>query len=216
MRTTQRSHFDYWCARDVSSLRMLAFRARGLTSVVRGFHTSPTFANIYDEVLPKATWWEKKNTVIHSPEEPVNRYLVHYRSQVNYAMKKMLPITWKIRGLTIDDAIAQMEFDNRKGAKILKEILKEAQDLAVKEHNIEFRSNLWVAEAFTTTGNCLKGIRKHSRARFGEIKYRYSNVFVRLEEGSRPKHYYDPPLTAEQKLKQFSKELGDRYVMYSI
>ncbi|XP_022672353.1 39S ribosomal protein L22, mitochondrial-like isoform X2 [Varroa jacobsoni] len=194
---------------------MFARPVRGLQAIARGFYTShPVSANAYE--MPKCRSWEERNTIIHSPEEAVNPYVCHYRAQNHYSVKKFLPITWKIRGLSIDDAIAQMEFDNRKGAKILKEVLEEAQDLAVKKHNIEFRSNLWVAEAFATKGQTIKGLRKHGRARFGIIEHRYAHVYVRLEEGQPPKWYYDPPLEPDTKLRMFAKELEERYVMYSI
>lgn len=51
-----------------------------------------------------------------------------------------------IRGMTIDEAIRQMRFVAKKGAGYVLETLLEAQDLAVKEHNVEFKSNLWVGE----------------------------------------------------------------------
>lgn len=46
--------------------------------------------------------------------------------------------------------------------------------------------------------------------------HRYCHVFVRLEEGQPPKHYYGKPLSPSDKLKQYAKELEDRYVMYSL
>ena len=52
----------------------------------------------------------------------------------------------KIRGMSIDEAIKQLSFQNLKGAGIIKEVLLEAQELAVKEHNVEYKSNLWVGK----------------------------------------------------------------------
>lgn len=111
-------------------------------------------------------------------EIQMNRYMVHHFPQVKYSLKNMLPITWKIRGLSIDNAIAQMEFDTRKGAKILKELLEEAQNIAVKEHNIEFRSNLWVAECFVTKGDYVKSFRKHARGRMGIVEFRFVSIKI--------------------------------------
>lgn len=51
-----------------------------------------------------------------------------------------------IRGMTIDEAIRQMRFVAKKGAGFILETLLEAQELAVKQHNVEFKSNLWVGE----------------------------------------------------------------------
>lgn len=51
-----------------------------------------------------------------------------------------------IRGMSIDEAIRQLSFVSKKGAGPVKESLLEAQELAVKRHNVEYKSNLWVGE----------------------------------------------------------------------
>jgi len=75
-----------------------------------------------------------------------------------------------IRGLSVDEAIKQLSFVTKKGAVIAKEVLEEAQEIAVKEHHFESKSNMWVAECRATKGLVIKGIRKHARMRFGEIR----------------------------------------------
>jgi large subunit ribosomal protein L22 len=49
-----------------------------------------------------------------------------------------------VRGMTVDEAIKQLKFVVKKGAKDVRETIEEARELAVKEHNVEFASNLWV------------------------------------------------------------------------
>lgn len=56
-----------------------------------------------------------------------------------------------IRGMSIDEAIRQLRFVAKKGAGIILETLLEAQEKAIKEHNVEFKSNLWVGEYDTTS-----------------------------------------------------------------
>lgn len=51
-----------------------------------------------------------------------------------------------IRGMTIDEAIRQLRFVAKKGAVSILDTLLEAQEKAVKDHNVEFKSNLWVGE----------------------------------------------------------------------
>ena len=51
-----------------------------------------------------------------------------------------------VRGMTVDEAIKQLKFVLMKGAKDVRETIEEARDLAVKEHNVEFASNLWVGK----------------------------------------------------------------------
>lgn len=46
--------------------------------------------------------------------------------------------------MSIDEAIKQLSFHKLKGAGIIKEVLLEAQDLAIKQHNIEYKSNMWI------------------------------------------------------------------------
>jgi len=73
--------------------------------------------------------------------------------------------------MSIDEAIKQLSFVPKKGAQIVKEVLIEAQEIAVREHNFEYKSNMWIGESFATKGLVVKGIRKHARMRFGEIRY---------------------------------------------
>lgn len=54
-----------------------------------------------------------------------------------------------IRGMSIDQALAQLEFNDKKGAQIIKEVLLEAQDMAVRDHNVEFRSNLHIGKTLS-------------------------------------------------------------------
>lgn len=51
-----------------------------------------------------------------------------------------------VRGMTIDEAIRQMRFVSKKGALFVLDALLEAQEMAVKHHNVEFKSNLWVGK----------------------------------------------------------------------
>ena len=74
-----------------------------------------------------------------------------------------------IRGLSVDEALKQLDFMKLKGAFVAAEVIREAQELAVSEHNVEFRSNLWVAESFATKGIVIKGVRRHARQRMAMV-----------------------------------------------
>ena len=84
-----------------------------------------------------------------------------------------------VRGLSVDEALKQLDFINKKGAFIAAEVIKEAQELAVKDHCVEFKSNLWVAESFATKGTVMKGVRRHARMRMSVVRYEYMHYFVR-------------------------------------
>lgn len=51
-----------------------------------------------------------------------------------------------VRGISVDEAVKQLSFLKKKGAAIAKEVILEAQKIAVEEHDIEFKSNLWVGQ----------------------------------------------------------------------
>lgn len=51
-----------------------------------------------------------------------------------------------IRGMTIEEALKQLSFSIKGFTSVMKEVLLEAQDLAVREQGVEFKSNLWVGK----------------------------------------------------------------------
>lgn len=55
-----------------------------------------------------------------------------------------------VRGMSVDEAIKQLSFVLKKGASPVKEAILEAQELAVKRHNVEFKTNLWVGKYITS------------------------------------------------------------------
>lgn len=137
--------------------------------------------------------WPAYNERIHLPVEGVEKpaYICHMRYGIKYSSLKFWYVCSFIRGRTIEDAITQCQFCKLKGAQIAKDVLREAQELAVREHNVEFKTNLWVAEAFAGRAEVIKGIRRHARGRMGVVEYKYTNLFIRLEEGKPPKNYYE-------------------------
>lgn len=117
----------------------------------------------------------------------------------------------------MDEAIKAVSFMRRKGGEIVKEVLLEAQKLAVEEHNVEFKSNLWVAESFATKGMVIKGLRRHARGRGTVHRYRYCHYFVRLEEGQPPKNYHlRTSKTGEELLNNWLQNMHMRKVVNSL
>lgn len=70
------------------------------------------------------------------------------KANIKYSPLKLWYVACLVRGMQIDEAIRQLDYIKKKGAKFVMETLLEAQELAVQKHNVEFRSNLWV-------GTCL-------------------------------------------------------------
>ncbi|XP_072612874.1 large ribosomal subunit protein uL22m isoform X6 [Vulpes vulpes] len=93
-------------------------------------------------------------------------------------------------------------------------ILLEAQDMAVRDHNVEFRSNLYIAESTSGRGQYLKRIRYHGRGRFGIMEKVYCHYFVKLVEGPPP-----PPearKTAVTHAKEYIQELRNRTIIHTL
>ncbi|CAL1530879.1 unnamed protein product [Lymnaea stagnalis] len=164
--------------------------------------------------------WLKYNDVVYPPTSPGEperpAEICHHRMQIKYGTKKMWYLACMIRGMSIDEAIKQLSFHKRKGAAHLKEALEEAQEIAVRDHNVEFKSNLWISDSFVTRGIIVKGYRRHARGRYGIIQYRYTNFFVRLREGRPPKDYYPAEKTGNELMEDYIKKQRARRIEFGL
>ncbi|XP_051257202.1 39S ribosomal protein L22, mitochondrial [Dicentrarchus labrax] len=161
--------------------------------------------------------WEKKNKIVYPPQlpdEPRRPAEIHHsRRQIKYSKDKMWYLAKMIKGMSIDEAIAQLEFNDKKCAKIMKEVLLEAQEMAVKNHNVEYKSNLYVAESNSGKGKYLKRIRYHGRGRFGIMDKVYCHYFVKLVEGLPPK---TEEKTSFDQAKEYVQNLKNRTIIHSL
>ncbi|KAM7397649.1 hypothetical protein PAMA_005794 [Pampus argenteus] len=161
--------------------------------------------------------WERNNLIVYPPQladeprRPAEIY--HSRRQIKYSKDKMWYLAKMIQGMSIDGAIAQLEFNDKKGAKIMREVLLEAQEKAVKNHNVEYKSNLYVAESYTGKGRYLKRLRIHGRGMFGIMDRVYCHYFVKLVEGSPPKT--EEKMSFDQ-AKDYVQTLKNRTIIHSL
>ncbi|KAJ8777116.1 hypothetical protein J1605_014499 [Eschrichtius robustus] len=162
--------------------------------------------------------WEKKNKIVYPPQLPGEprrpAEIYHCRRQIKYSKDKMWYLAKLIRGMSIDQALAQLEFSDKKGAQIIKEVLLEAQDMAVRDHNVEFRSNLYIAQSTSGRGQYLKRIRYHGRGRFGIMEKVFCHYFVKLVEGPPPPP--EAPKTAIAHAKEYIQELRNRTIIHTL
>ncbi len=126
----------------------------------------------------------------HLPPDLNPAYICHMRANIKYSPWKLANIAAMVRGMQVDEAITQLGFVRLKGGRPIREAIEEAVEIAVKDHNVEFRTDLWVAESFAMKSSFVKGVRRHARGRLSTIKYYYANYFLRLEEGKAPENYY--------------------------
>lgn len=184
-------------------------------------HTTTPLAKNWNGRNTGPQRWMQYNKVIYPPqapeEEPRPAYVCHQKTNIKYSPKKMWYVASFVRGMTVDEAVKQLSFVDKQGAAYVKEAILEAVDMAVKKHNVEFRSNLWVAESFCGKGRVFKGMRRHGRGRTGEVEYKHCHYFVRLEEGAPPQNYYQmPPKTGEQQLDDWVDSMRKRKVTSSL
>ncbi|KAK9710708.1 Ribosomal protein L22p/L17e [Popillia japonica] len=182
-------------------------------------HTSSALSAIATTQNPRG--WLKYNKKVYPPqklgEEPRPAFVCHQKCNIKYSPWKMWYIASMVRGMSVDEAIKQLKFTLKKGAKDVRETIEEAKELAVKHHNVEFGSNLWVAESFVGKGPVIKGMRRHGRMRFGVVEYFHCHYFVRLEEGAPPENYYQNTAKApSEQLQNWLDNMRHRKIINSL
>lgn len=185
------------------------------------FHTSDALNRKWNKLNNGPQKFLQNNKIIHPPqephEEPRKAYVCHMMTNIKYSPDKMWYIASLVRGLSVDEAVKQLNFVLKKGGQYVKQTILEAQEMAIKRHNVEYKSNLWVSESFVGKGRYYKGMRRHARGRVGVVEYKHCHYFVRLEEGEPPKHYYLPePLTPEDQFNKWMDQMRMRKVISSL
>lgn len=121
--------------------------------------------------------------------EPPRETIYHVRREIKGSPTKFNAVAKQIRGLQIEEAIKQMTFSPKRPAEIIKQVILEAQDKAQKEHDIEDKMHLWVAQSYASKGPYIKRMRYHARGRYGVMHIKYCHYFVVLKEGiARPRN----------------------------
>ena len=86
-----------------------------------------------------------------------------------------------IRGKDVNEALAILQYNNRKGSKIIYKLLKSA--VANAENNNGLKAeNLYVAECFANKGPTMKRIHPRAQGRAYRIEKRTSHITVVLDE----------------------------------
>lgn len=76
---------------------------------------------------------------------------------------------------------------------------------------------LYTAESLVGKGQVIKGYRRHARRRFGKVEYFHCHYFVRLEEGTPPKNYYqNAPKEPQQQLADWLASMRKRKINNSL
>jgi len=160
--------------------------------------------------------WTEKNETLYPPLDenigirPVEIY--YGRAKIRHSAKKMFHITHLVRNMNVDDAISKLYYINTKAAKIVREVLIEAQELAVNEHNLEFKSNLHIVHSFACPHSILSfPIYRAAGRPPTSGSCRFCNYYVLLREGPAP--LPTPKKTALDKALQYIDTLKKRKII---
>lgn len=155
--------------------------------------------------------WESKNNRKYPPQKPGEprrpAEMFYSKRNIKHSKRKMWYAATFVKGMMIDDALTQLKYVNKKAAKIVREALLEAQQEAVTNHNVEYRSNLHVAASFATRARSEHAMRYHAKGRSSVLDLVYCHYFVCLREGPPPEK---PHFTGYDQAEDYVKLLRQR------
>ncbi|CAL8069909.1 unnamed protein product [Calicophoron daubneyi] len=181
------------------------------TSVVTCGHADRNRNSGLIRIVSKATGrkedlWQLYNEVVYPPKSsdvPTDEgegsfidhnirpgEVTHRLEDILYSQKKLWLLGFMIRGLSVDQAFAQLGFRPEKGARIIEQVLEEAIEIAVKEHDFEYSTKIWIENVHVSRGRAVPRIRKGVRTVPHISNYHYSNLYIRLREGDPPELYH--------------------------
>ena len=160
--------------------------------------------------------WTEKNETLYPPLDEnvgVRPAEIYYgRAKIRHSAKKMFHITHLVRNMNVDDAISKLYFINTKAARIVRDVLIEAQELAVNEHYVEFKSNLHIVHSFACVHSILSFPIFRACGRPPTLgSCRFCNYYVMLREGPAPMP--TPKTTALDKALQYVAKLKSRTIV---
>ncbi|KAK1343498.1 hypothetical protein QTO34_016278 [Cnephaeus nilssonii] len=142
------------------------------------------------------------------------KVIYHCRRQIKYSKDKMWYLAKLIRGMSIDQALAQLEFMMKWGREKGVEVWLKKKDCQTKSFPIILFFLPCLAASTSGRGQYLKRIRYHGRGRFGIMEKVYCHYFVKLVEGPPPPP--EPPKTAVTHAKEYIQQLRNRTIIHTL
>ncbi len=100
---------------------------------------------------------------------------------IRISPRKVQEVADLVRGKKVNEALAILEFTNKRGAGILKKVVSSA--VANAENNDDMdRENLYIAEVFANQGPTLKRFQPRAQGRAFMIRKRTSHIGVVVKE----------------------------------
>jgi large subunit ribosomal protein L22 len=105
------------------------------------------------------------------------------RREAKGSPKKFNDVCRLVRGLSVDDAVAQCALSPKKYADVVRKVILSAAANATNNHDLD-REKLVVAEALVGKGTFIKRVSVHGRGRAGVITKPRSHVTIAVAEAS--------------------------------
>lgn len=100
---------------------------------------------------------------------------------IRISPRKVQEVADLVRGKSVNEALAILEFTNKRGAGILKKVVSSAVANAENNNDMD-RENLYIAEVYANQGPTLKRFRPRAQGRAFMIRKRTSHVGVVVKE----------------------------------
>eukprot|EP00938_MAST-03A_sp_MAST-3A-sp1_P002230 g2230.t1 len=158
-------------------LRHAFKRSLRLTSARPG-----TSSSLFSRSMCSATE-EMKEVVEAEPSPQTSNVRIEVgRMQVKGSTKKNNRLAQFLRGMYVEDALAQLYFTKKKRRReAFIHVIKRGVTRAKLEHNLP-QNRLRIAETYVTKGQMLKRPKFHARGRTGKNYHRFSHIKMVLEE----------------------------------
>lgn len=108
------------------------------------------FGILKENKMKRSKEWQKYNEAMYAPREPNTEErpaeVCYGREDIMYSRKNLWQTGIMLTGLSVEEAAKQLAHRPDQASRIWEEILSEAVELAVKKHNVEFATNLWIGK----------------------------------------------------------------------
>ncbi len=88
----------------------------------------------------------------------------------------------QIRGKSVGEALAILEYTPRTAARLIEKVLRSAVANAEHNHQVRNLDDLWVAEAVANTGPSMKRVQPRAMGRAFFIRHRSSHLIVSVTD----------------------------------
>ncbi|KAL3315396.1 hypothetical protein Ciccas_005973 [Cichlidogyrus casuarinus] len=174
----------------------ILFWSSSLTAESRRTFSAGNFVRSENKIVSdvdkkKKELWNLYNEVVYPPRDPlvhgpdVKRRpaeITHEHRQVMISRKRAELLAFMISGKTVSEALLQLSYRNGKTERIFEELIREAVELGVKDHSIQFRTKLFVETCRAYRGESVPRLYKGLRSAYYKNSYKYTNLSIRLRE----------------------------------